>query len=86
MKSFTGADFRDWRVKHRLTQERAGAAVGVTVHSVRKWEQGSHLPPKNVALLVAHLRPEDLPPNPRKPGNRPIGIATRSRRKKSDRT
>lgn len=86
MKKFTGADFRDWRVKYGLTQAQAAATIGVTVHAVQKWEQGAHLPPTHVALLVSRLGRDDLPSETGPGGNRPIGISTWSRRGKSGRT
>lgn len=77
----TGADFRNWRVRHDLTQEQAAAIVGVVVHTVRAWEQAVRQPPKHVALLIARLKPGDFPENPGSVGNRPVGIATKNRRK-----
>jgi DNA-binding XRE family transcriptional regulator len=85
MKNFTGADFRDWRVKLGLTQEQAAEMVGVTVHTVRKWEQGAHLPPRHVPLLIERLGPGDTPAEIGKKGNRPIGVSTKNRRMKARR-
>ena len=83
MKTFSGSDFREWRVEHGLTQEQAASLIGVTVQTVRTWEQSVRPPPKHYAMLIERLKPNDYPTNVGSAGNRPVGIATKNRRKKS---
>jgi DNA-binding XRE family transcriptional regulator len=81
MKKFDGSAFRAWRIDHDLTQEQAAELVGVTVHTIRSWEQGVRSPSRNIALLIERLRPDDYPQNAGSAGNRPVGISTQNRRK-----
>ncbi|MBC8792002.1 MAG: hypothetical protein C6Y20_10370 [Tagaea sp. CACIAM 22H2] len=81
MKQFDGSAFREWRSQHSLTQEQAAALVGVTIHTVRSWEQGVRPPPRNVAFLIERLKPSDYPKDAGSSGNRPVGIATKNLRK-----
>lgn len=41
------------RLRHGLTQESLGRAVGVTKATVSKWEQGDSLPEPAVAIDLA---------------------------------
>jgi transcriptional regulator with XRE-family HTH domain len=81
MKQFDGSAFREWRTQHSLTQDQAADLVGVTVYTVRSWEQGVRPPPRNVALLIERLKPSDFPKDVGSAGNRPVGIATKNLRK-----
>jgi DNA-binding XRE family transcriptional regulator len=44
---------RDARIRHQLTQEVLGRALGVTKATVSKWEQGQALPEPPVAFRLA---------------------------------
>lgn len=81
MKPFDGSAFREWRAQHNLTQDQAADLVGVTVHTVRTWEQGVRPPPRNVVLLIERLKPTDYPKDAGSAGHRPVGIATKNVRK-----
>ena len=80
MKTFTGEDFRTWRTDHGLTQEQAASLIGVTVHTVRSWEQGVRPPPKHIVVHIKRISPADLPPDAGSAGNRPVGVYTKNRR------
>ena len=84
MKKFTGSDFRAWRAKHVLTQQQAADLIGLTVHTVQSWEQGVREPPKHIVMLIQRLKPEDFPADAGSAGNRPVGVATKNKRKSSD--
>ena len=46
---------RGFRKRHGLGQVPAAAMVGVSVGSWRDWEQGRHLPPAMLAILMDTL-------------------------------
>ncbi|MEX0801331.1 MAG: hypothetical protein WD379_08950 [Dehalococcoidia bacterium] len=51
----TGNEFREWRVKHGLTQPQAGLLLGRTKVTIIQWEHGRRPIPKVVELAVRHL-------------------------------
>lgn len=80
MKKFAVSDFRAWRIAHNLTQDQAAKLIGLTVHTIRAWEQGARELPMHIGLLIERLRPEDYPKQAGTSGNRPIGINTKIKR------
>lgn len=59
---FADTEVRDLRNRFGLSQERFAALVGISVGTLRNWEQGRRRPegPARVLLRMAALHPEAL--------------------------
>lgn len=74
MGHLTVRALRDWRESAGLTQEQAGARVGVSRWAWHKWESGQHLPSREQMIQIfilteGEVRPDhfyQLPVLPRK--------------------
>lgn len=55
-------DVADIRQKHQLNQEEFAALLGISVGTLRNWEQGRRKPhgPAKVLLTIADKRPKAL--------------------------
>lgn len=55
-------DIKGIREKYNLTQEQFAAMLGISVRTLRNWEQGRRIPegPAMVLLRVADLHPQAL--------------------------
>ncbi|MHB8857425.1 MAG: NadS family protein [Bellilinea sp.] len=55
-------DIKGIREKYNLTQEQFAAMLGISVRTLRNWEQGRRVPegPAMVLLRVADLHPQAL--------------------------
>jgi putative transcriptional regulator len=55
-----GPDIRQLRTRYHLTQEKFAALFGISVGTLRNWEQGRRAPegPARVLLRVAEKHPE----------------------------
>ena len=53
-------DIKGIREKYKLTQEQFAAMLGISVRTLRNWEQGRRIPegPAMVLLRVADLHPQ----------------------------
>ena len=47
-------DLRNWRVKCAVTQEQLAEIAGVSVYTVRAWEQGRRQPPPCLAPALKY--------------------------------
>ncbi len=50
------------RARYNLSQEKFAALLGISVHTLRNWEQGKRMPegPARILLLVAAKHPEAI--------------------------
>lgn len=60
-KAMTAAEFRDTRLRWRLTQQEMADTLGVSRRSVINWEAGNRQPPEIVRKLVQLLDEERWP-------------------------
>jgi putative transcriptional regulator len=60
--SYDGLDIKKIRGKYQLTQEQFAAMLGISVRTLRNWEQGRRVPegPAMVLLRVADKHPQAL--------------------------
>jgi transcriptional regulator with XRE-family HTH domain len=80
MKPFDRDQLYAWRIKHNLTQAQAAEALGVAKGTLKNWEQGIRRIPGTVELLIAKLKPRDLPADRGSAGKRPIGVRIHKKR------
>ena len=55
-------EIKEIRLKHNLTQDKFADLLGISVGTLKNWEQGRRKPtgPANVLLLIAERNPEVL--------------------------
>jgi putative transcriptional regulator len=55
-------EIKEIRLKHNLTQDKFAEFLGISVGTLKNWEQGRRKPtgPANVLLLIAKSNPEVL--------------------------
>ncbi len=59
---FNTNEIKEIRLKHNLTQDKFASLLGISVGTLKNWEQGRRKPtgPANVLIMIAKNNPEAI--------------------------